>query len=159
VTDSQVEFREQDLTAMRRTLAPLELYRMYLRGGMPRAPMAEHMNITMTEVEFGRIVFVGVPEAKYYNPLGTVHGGYFGTLLDTAMSCAIHTACKAGFAYTTLEYKVSLIRAMTEATGPVRCEGRITHVGSRVGTAEGSITDTAGKLYAHGTTTCLIFPM
>jgi uncharacterized protein (TIGR00369 family) len=144
---------------MRRTLAPLELYRMYLRGGMPRAPMAEHMNITMTEVEYGRIVFVGVPEAKYYNPLGTVHGGYFGTLLDTAMSCSIHTACKAGFAYTTLEYKVSLIRAMTEATGPVRCEGRIMHVGSRVGTAEGSITDAAGKLYAHGTTTCLTFPM
>jgi uncharacterized protein (TIGR00369 family) len=75
------------------------------------------------------------------------------------MSCAIHTACKAGFAYTTLEYKVTLIRAMTEATGPVRCEGRIMHVGGRVGTAEGSITDAAGKIYAHGTTTCLIFPM
>jgi uncharacterized protein (TIGR00369 family) len=113
-----------DLTGMQRTLAPLELYRMYLRGGIPRASMAEHMNITTTEIENGRIVFVGAPEAKYYNPPGTVHGGYFGTLLDTAMSCAIHTGCKAGFAYTTLEYKVSLIRAMTKATGPGPLRGQ-----------------------------------
>lgn len=160
MTDSQSMLREQELTALRRTLAPLELYRMFLQsGGLPRAPMAEHMNMTMEEVEHGRIVFTGVPETKYYNPLGTIHGGYYGTLLDTAMGCAVHTACKAGFGYTTLDYNVTLIRAMTAATGPVRCEGRILNVGNRIGTAQGSITDAEGKLYAHGTTTCLIFPM
>lgn len=153
--DMQPELRPEDLAK----LAPLEFYRRFLAGGRPRAPMAEHMNMTMTEVEHGRIVFTGVPEARYYNPMGTVHGGYFGTLLDTAMGCAVHTACKAGHGYTTLEYKVTLIRAMTAATGPVFCEGRILNVGNRIGTAQGTIADAKGKVYAHGTTTCLIFPL
>jgi len=159
VTDIQLEPPAQDLAALQRPLTPLELYKKFLAGGRARAPMAEHMNMSMTEVEYGRIVFTGVPEAKYYNPMGTVHGGYFGTLLDTAMGCAVHTACKPGQGYTTLEYKVTLIRAMTTATGPVYCEGRILNVGSRVGTAQGTITDSKGKIYAHGTTTCLIFPL
>ena len=159
MTNIQLEPRPKDLAALQRTLTPLELYKKFLLEGRARAPMAEHMNMTMIEVEHGRIVFSSLPEAKYYNPMGTVHGGYFGTLLDTAMGCAVHTACKAGQGYTTLEYKVTLIRAMTAATGPVYCEGRILNVGSRVGTAQGTITDSKGKIYAHGTTTCLIFPL
>lgn len=159
MTEIQLEAREEDLTALQRTIAPLELYKKFLAGGGARAPMAEHMNMTMTEVEHGRIVFTGVPEDRYYNPMGTIHGGYFGTLLDTAMGCAVHTACKAGQSYTTLEYKVTLIRAMTAATGPVFCEGKVLNVGNRVGTALGAITDANGKVYAHGTTTCLIFPI
>lgn len=159
MTDIQLRPRAEDLAALQRTLAPLELYKQVLAGGRARAPMAEHMNMTMTEVEHGRIVFKGVPEDRYYNPMGTIHGGYFGTLLDTAMGCAVHTACKPGQGYTTLEYKVTLIRAMTAATGPVFCEGKVLNVGNRVGTAQGTITDADGKVYAHGTTTCLIFPV
>lgn len=100
------------------------------------------------------MLFDSTPERKFYNPMGTIHGGWYGGLLDTAMSCAVHTTLKRGFAYTTLEYKVTLVRVMTEDTGPVQCEGRVVNRGSRVATAEARIVDAAGKLYAHGTTTC-----
>ena len=148
----------EDLVSLRRATAPLDLYRMSMRGGTPRAPIAELLNMRVVEVESGRIVFSAVPERKFYNQMGGIHGGYYGILLDTAMGCAIHTKCGAGFAYATLEYKVTLIRPMSEATGTVRCEGRVLNVGERIGTAEGSITDVNGKLYAHGTTTCIVFP-
>jgi uncharacterized protein (TIGR00369 family) len=134
----------------------IDLYRQFLAGGGPRAPMADLMNITLVEVVPGRIVFESLPERRFYNPMGTIHGGYFGTLLDTAMGCAVQTMLKRGFGYTTIEYKVTLIRPMTEKTGTVRVEGRSIHVGKRVGSAEGRIVDAAGTIYAHGTTTCMI---
>ena len=139
-------------------LTPLDHYRMGLEA--PRQiPMLEHLGIRMVEVDHGRIVFEGQLDRRFYNPMGTIHGGYSGALLDTALGCAIHTACPAGYGYTTLEYKVTLLKAMTEATGTVRCEGRVLRVGSRVGYAEGEVKDAAGVVYAHGTTTCLVFPI
>ncbi len=147
----------QAAAARMREADGIDLFRAALAGIGPRAPYAELMNITLREVEVGRILFASTPERKFYNPMGSVHGGYYGGLLDTAMGCAVHTTLKKGFAYTTLEYKVHLVRTMTEETGPVQCEGRIINAGSRVATAEARIVDPAGKLYAHGTTTCLIF--
>jgi uncharacterized protein (TIGR00369 family) len=107
----------------------------------------------------GRVVFAAQPERRHYNPIGSVHGGFAATLLDSAMSCAVHTHLKKGIGYTTVEFKVNFVRPITDTTGTVFCEGKSINVGSRIGTAEGRITDAAGKLYAHGTTTCLIFPL
>jgi uncharacterized protein (TIGR00369 family) len=107
----------------------------------------------------GRVVFQGTPDKRHYNPLGGVHGGYFCTLLDSALGCAIHSMLPAGTGYTTLELKVNLIRSLNDQVGPVRAEGKTIHVGSRVGIAEALIADVDGKRYAHATTTCLIFPL
>jgi uncharacterized protein (TIGR00369 family) len=99
------------------------------------------------------------PAARHYNPIGTVHGGVASTLLDSCMSCAVQTHLEQGLGYITLELKVNLVRPITEQTGPLRAEGRSLYVGRRSGTAEGKIVDTNGTLLAHGTTTCMIFPM
>ena len=113
----------------------------------------------LSEVERGRVVFSYEPVFDHYNPLGSIHGGIAATLLDSVMGCAIHTTLKAGVGYTTLEIKVNYVRAMTDKTGTAKAEGKIINVGSRVATAEGRLVDSAGKLLAHGTTTCLIFPL
>ena len=113
----------------------------------------------LTEVKPGFALFTMTPAFKHYNPIGTVHGGVASTLLDSCMSCAIQTHLAKGFGYTTLELKVNLVRPITEKTGPVRAEGRSLYVGRRSGTAEGKIIDASGTLLAHGTTTCMIFPL
>ncbi|EJL85490.1 hypothetical protein PMI16_03457 [Herbaspirillum sp. CF444] len=128
-------------------------------GELPSVPICETMDFIPIEGEPGRIVFQGMPGKQHYNPLGSVHGGYFCTLLDSAVGCAVHSVLPQGMGYTTLELKVNLIRALTAATGPVRAEGKVIQVGNRVGIAEGRIVDVDGKLYAHATTTCLVFPL
>lgn len=142
-----------------RELDGIDLFRGMLAGELPGAPIGLLMNMSLEEAEPGRIVFGGVPGPQHYNPIGSVHGGYAGTLLDSCMSCAIQTTLKKGMGYTTLEYKVNLVRAITDKTGKVLAEGKVINVGSRIGTAEGRIVDAEGRLYAHGTTTCLIFPI
>jgi uncharacterized protein (TIGR00369 family) len=142
-----------------RELDGLDLFRGMIAGKIPAAPITATMGLWLQEAEQGRVVFAGTPERRHYNPIGSVHGGFAATLLDSAMSCAVHTHLKKGFGYTTVEFKVNFVRAITDTTGTVFCEGRSIAVGSRIGTAEGRITDAAGKLYAHGTTTCLIFPI
>jgi uncharacterized protein (TIGR00369 family) len=97
------------------------------------------------------------PGPQHYNPIGSVHGGVALTLLDSAMGCAVHTLLDAGVSYATLEVKTNFVRPISLETGVIRCEGTVLHLGSRVATAEGKLTDAAGKLLAHGTTTCLIF--
>lgn len=114
------------------------------------------LNFDLVAVSEGYAVFAVNPSEYHYNPIGVVHGGLAATLLDSAMGCAVHSMLPAGAGYTTLEIKVNFIRAMTAETGRVRCEARIVHSGARTATAEGRIVDEAGKLYAHGTTTCLI---
>jgi len=94
---------------------------------------------------------------KHYNPLGTVHGGWFATLLDSAVGCAVHSTLPAGKAYTTLELKLNIVRALTDAVPLVRAEGKVLHAGRQVATAEGRLVGPDGRLYAHATTTCLIF--
>jgi uncharacterized protein (TIGR00369 family) len=134
------------------------LRRIFVEGGRA-APIGELVGMSFVSADHGHVVFGLTPEERHYNPIGTVHGGIAATLLDSAMGCAVHSTLPPGVAYTTAEIKVSYVRAMTATTGPVVAEGRVIHAGSRMATAEGSVRDAAGALYAHGTTTCLVFPM
>lgn len=135
----------------------------FLRGMMegrhPGAPFADAMDFDLAEVEAGRVVFVGKPSPRFFNPLGTIHGGWTATILDSAMACAAHATLKPGEGYTTLEMKINYIRPVMPASGIVRCEGRLIHRGGTVATTEGRLTDERGKLLAHGTETCMIFPV
>jgi uncharacterized protein (TIGR00369 family) len=135
----------------------LEIMQALLRGELPAPPITDTLEFTLIEVERGRAVFQGRPLERHYNPLGTVHGGWFATLLDSAVGCAVHTAMPAGKSYTTLELKVNMLRALNKNVGLVRAEGRVIHVGGQVATAEARLVDAGGKLYAHATTTCLVF--
>lgn len=129
----------------------------YMRERNLIAPIAATLDFWATEFSEGRAVFSSTPAEFHYNPIGTVHGGYSATLLDSAMGCAVHTTLPAGQAYTTLEFKINLVRPLTASAGQVDCEGWVVHRGGRVATAEGRIVDASGKIYAHGSTTCLIF--
>ena len=140
-------------------LSGLEFMRGILEGRFPPAPIAAALKFELVEVEHGRAVFEGVPEFAFYNPISSVHGGYAATLLDSCMGCAVHASLPAGQAYTTLEFKINFVRAMTDQTGRVRAEGRVIHPGNRAATAEGNLYDARGKLLAHATTTCLVFPV
>ena len=134
----------------------------FLRGMMegrhPGAPFADAMDFELAEVDEGRVVFVGKPSPRFFNPLGTIHGGWTATILDSAMACAAHATLKPGEGYTTLEMKLNYVRPVMPDSGPVRCEGKLIHRGNSVITTEGKLVDTRGKLLAHGTETCLVFP-
>jgi uncharacterized protein (TIGR00369 family) len=123
-----------------------------------RAPgIGKTMGFSVVELAEGRVVFGGHPDQSVYNPIGTVHGGYAATLLDSAVGCAVHSVLKAGQGYTTLELKVAYHRPMTKDTGPVRAEGKVIQVGRRAAFAEGRLTDLQGRLYATATSTLLVF--
>lgn len=139
-----------------KSMSGLEFLTALRDGRLPSPPISRGLAFRLVEVEHGRAVFEGLPTADHYNPIGTVHGGYAATLLDSCMACAVQSTLPTGTGYTTLEFKVSLVRAITAGTGPVKAEGRILTTGRRIGTAEGRLVDSAGKLLAHGTTTCLI---
>ena len=141
------------------TMSGLELLLEMAAGRLPGPPIMETLDFRLAEVEHGRAVFEGVPQFKHYNPLGTVHGGYTATLLDSCMGCAVHSTLPKGIGYTTLEFKVTLIRPLLKDTGLVRAEGKILNSGRRAATAEGRVTDSNGKLLAHATTTCLVFDL
>ena len=142
-----------------RALDGLSLFKGLLEGRFPAPPISKVLGFAVTEVEFGRVVFAYTPVYDHYNPLGSVHGGIAATLLDSVMGCCVHTTLEAGIGFTTVEIKVNYVRAMTDKTGPVTAEGKVINVGSRIATSEGKLYDGAGKLLAHGTTTCLIFPI
>lgn len=139
-----------------RALSGLEFLQKIVAGELPPPPLAALMNFDIAELREGYAVFTVEPADYHYNPIGVVHGGLAATLLDSAMGCAVHSTLPAGTGYTTLEIKVNFIRAMSAITGRVRCEAKIIHAGARTATAEGRVVDQSGRLYAHGTTTCLI---
>lgn len=128
-------------------------------GELPQPPIAELMDFRLTKVDSGKVVFEGTPGPQHYNPIGSVHGGFAATVLDSVMGCGVHSTLPAGTGYTTVELKVNFVRAITLETGRVRAESRVIHQGSRIATAEGQLYGADGKLLAHGTTTCLIFSM
>ncbi len=126
-----------------------------ITGELPAPPLVKALGISMVEVEPGRVVFAVQPTEAHYNGMGVAHGGLVATLIDSALGCAINAAAPEGSTFTTLELKVNYTRPITAATGPLRCEGRLIHLGSRTATAEARVVDRDGKLYAHGTTTCM----
>jgi len=127
-------------------------------GKLPQPPMCATLGFRLAKVADGYARFSGVPEFRHYNPIGTVHGGFAATLLDSALGCAIFTTLAKGEAWTTLELKLNFVRPLNKDTGTVEAEGRIIHRGRTVATAEGTVKDRDGKLYAHASTTCMIFP-
>jgi uncharacterized protein (TIGR00369 family) len=138
----------------RRTMSGLEFFRRMLNGEMP-PPMIDLLG-SASRKSRRRVVFTATCEERFYNGTGVAHGGFAATILDTALGCAINSAMPAGRRFTTLELKVNLTRPITKDAGLLRCEARVVHVGGRTATSEGRIIDRNGKLYAHGTTTCII---
>jgi uncharacterized protein (TIGR00369 family) len=145
--------------ATMKTMSGMDVFAAIRDGKLPTPPIGRLLDFIAIEFEPGRMVFQGTPRMDHYNPLGTVHGGYAATLLDSCVGCAVHTMLPAGTGYTTLELKINYIRAMTDQTGPVRAEGRTISVGRQTAVAEGRLTDSTGKLLAYATTTCLVFPI
>ena len=140
-------------------LTGLQSLQAMLDGALPYPHIADTMDFFLLEVGPGRAVFQGAPQLKHYNPLGGVHGGWYATLLDSALGCAVHTLMPAGRGYTTAELSVNIVRAATMQSGPLRAIGTVVHCGRQLATAEARIVGPDGKLYAHGTTTCLVFEL
>lgn len=141
------------------SLSGLEFLKRIAKGKIPPPPILVLMNISGLEVEEGKVTFTATPLECHYNPIGMVHGGFAATLLDSALACAIHTRLPQGQAYTTLELHTNYTRAITIEAGPLRAEGKVVHMGSRMATAEGRLVDAKGRIYAHATTTCMVFPV
>ena len=135
----------------------LENFQALLSGELPAAPISQTLNFILVEAEFGRVQFQGRPLFEHYNPMGGVHGGWIATLLDSAVACAIHSTLPANKSYTTLELKVNYVRGLNDKVPLVRAIGQVVHSGGRIGTSEGRLVGPDGTLYAHATTTCLVF--
>ena len=142
-----------------RAQSGLEFLQGMIDGRLPRPPICAVLNFLLIEVGPGRALFQGTPKAEHYNPLGSVHGGWPATLLDSCMGCAVHSTLAAGRGYTTVEFKLNLVRPIFADTGPLRAEGKVINGGRTIATSEGRLFGPDGKLYAHGTETCLIFPL
>ncbi|WP_375313116.1 PaaI family thioesterase [Bradyrhizobium sp. A5] len=139
-------------------LSGLEFVRGLATGALPLNTIAQTLGYDVAEVESGRVVVTLTPTDAHLNPAGTVHGGLTATLLDSCMGLAVQSMLDRGTGQTTLEFKISLVRPITPETGQIRAEGKVLNCGRRIGTAEGRVVDGNGRLLAHGTTTCLIFP-
>lgn len=142
-----------------RSLSGLHTMQAMLRGELAPPPIADTLDFLLLEVGPGTAVFQGRPLQRHYNPLGSVHGGWFATLLDSAMGCAVHTMMPPGRGYTTAELSVNIVRAITDKVPRVRAQGRVIHCGRQLATAEAQLLGPDGRLYAHGTTTCLVFEL
>lgn len=140
-------------------LTGLEQLQRIVDGRFPTPPMAALLDFRLVEVAEGRARFEGTPRADFYNPLGTIHGGWAATLLDSALACSVHTTLAAGEAYTTLEIKVNMVRPIFDTSGLLSADGTVVHRGRRTATAEARLVDEAGRVFAHGSTTCLIVPI
>jgi uncharacterized protein (TIGR00369 family) len=144
-------------TEIMASMPGLDFVRAIFSGKLPEPPIMQTIEPFDCTAEPGVVVINSIPGFRHYNPIGSVHGGYAATLLDSVMGLAVHTMLPPGTGYTTLEFKISFIKGMTEDTGTVRSEGRTLNVGRRTATAEARITDGKGRLLAHATTTCLVF--
>ena len=140
-----------------KAMSGLDFVQGLASGALPLNTIAQTLGYDIVEAEAGRVVLTILPNESHLNPWGTVHGGLTATLLDSCMGLAVQSTLGKGFGSTTLEFKISLVRAITTETGEIRAEGKLLNAGRRVGTAEGRVTDRMGRLLAHGTTTCLIF--
>jgi len=137
----------------------LEVLQTRLRGELPAPPITQTLDFSLIDVAPGRAIFQGTPGPSHLNPMGTIHGGWYATLLDSALGCAINTMLPAGSAYTTAELSVNLVRAIGSKASRVRAEGKVIHCGRQLATAEARLYGPDGTIYAHGTTTCLVFEL
>ena len=135
----------------------LAFLRGLIDGRHPIPPFSRSTGIWLTEAEEGRVVFAGIPSDGFFNPLGTIHGGWTSAILDSAMACAVHTTLAAGQGYTTVEMKLNFVRPILPSSGRVTCEAAVVHRGGTLATAEGRLFDPTGKLLAHASETCMIF--
>jgi uncharacterized protein (TIGR00369 family) len=140
-----------------RGMPGLDIMQALLEGRFPYPPIAETLDFFLVQVERGQAIFQGTPQQKHLNPMGTVHGGWYATLLDSAVGCAVQTMLAPGQGYTTAELSVNLVRGARLDGGPLRAIGTVLHCGRQLATAEGKIVDAQGRLYAHATTTCMVF--
>ena len=154
---AELQARERELQAVYRTWgvvpreqvagkAGIEMFRAMLAGEVPAPPITRTLDFMLVEAEVGRVVFQGRPGFAHYNPMGTVHGGWFATLLDSALGCAVQSAQPAGKAYTTAELKINIVRPLTDKVPLVRAEAKLIHSGARMATADGRLTGPDGKL-------------
>lgn len=144
------------LIARRGELSGLEFFRQMMAGLVAPPPMVALLGLRLIEAEEGRVVFVGTAREEFYNGMGVAHGGWAATLLDSALGCAINTTQPGGRSFTTLELKIYYTRPLRREVGEVRCEATVIHTGRRTAIAEARVVDSAGKIYAHGTTTCIV---
>ena len=140
----------------RRQMSGLEFFQQMMAGAISPPPMVSHLGLRLVEVAEGRVVFAGTAHEQFYNGMGVAHGGWAATLLDTALGCAVNSAQPVGRSFTTLELKISYTRPLRREVGEVRCEAVVIHAGNRTAIAEARVVGADGKLYAHGTTTCIL---
>ncbi len=154
--------RPEDQPSLERiaSMSGLDFILGILEGRIPAPPICRPMNFRLVAAEHGRAVFEGAARFDHYNPIGGVHGGWFGTLLDSCMACAVQTTLPRGFGYTTLEYRVNIVRPVFETSEAMRAEGVCLHTGKRTAAAEGKMVGVdSGKLYAFGVSTCLVMAL
>ncbi|KAF0230904.1 MAG: thioesterase superfamily [Beijerinckiaceae bacterium] len=141
------------------TMTGLDALRAMIAGALPKPPIARTLNFALTEVDNGRAVFAGEPTADVLNPLGSVHGGWAAAILDSALGCAVHTTLNLGEKYTTVEMKVNYLRPIFPGKpGRLICEGKVINRGRTLALSEARLVDLEGRLYAHASETCMIFP-
>ena len=140
-------------------LGGLAALRGTIDGTFPAPPISRAMRFWLREAEEGRVLFTGSPTADYLNPLGGLHGGWTATIMDSALACAVMTTLAPGEGYTTVEFKVNLTRPVRADGTEVRCEGRLLTRGRTIATSEATLMDAEGRVLAHGTETCAIFPI
>jgi len=143
--------------AAARELDGVTFLRALLDGALPGAPIAHTLDFRPVSVEPGEVVFEFTPAEFHYNPIGTVHGGMIATVCDSACGCAVQSLLPAGSYYTSVDLSVKFLRPITTASGPMTCESTVTHIGGRSALAQARLTGADGKLYAHATSSCMIF--
>jgi len=145
-------------TSVMASMSGLDFVRAIFEGKLPAPPIMQNVEPFDSTAEPGVVTFHSVPGFRHYNPIGSVHGGYAAILLDSAMGLAVHTTLPAGMAYTSLDLNARFLRAVTTASGQLRCDGTVISRGRQTALGEAHLYDAAGKLVAHATSTCLIFP-
>ena len=141
---------------IRQGLSGLAYFRKMIAGELEPPPLIKLLGMQLAEADEGRVVFTATVRPEHYNGMGVAHGGWAATLLDTALGCAVNTTQPAGRSFTTLELKINYTRPLRREVGEVRCEAVVIHAGNRTATAEARVVDANGKIYAHGTTTCIL---
>lgn len=141
------------------SLSGIDFLTKMASGELPGPPISGHLPMELQHIDHGTVTFHGHPDESHYNPIGTVHGGFVCTLLDSTVGCSVHSALPAGTGYTSIEIKVNFLRTVTAESGPLTSTGRVTKLGRRVAFAEGEVVDKNGKAVATASSSLLIFPL